>query len=213
MRRTQPTRREIFESCIVRGFLVAGVPMSASTLLAQWQKGQSQASKPTPTEVLGPFYKKGAPNASTLRAAGDPGFPLRVSGKVFDTRGEPVPGARLDIWQADHAGHYDVQGYRYRTKLRVEASSEYAIDTVMPGHYSDRPAQHIHYMISRARTWDALITQVYFATDPFFEGDPDKNYNKRSICENRDLVRPVMLFEEPGAHHAAVNFDICLERA
>jgi protocatechuate 3,4-dioxygenase beta subunit len=210
--RTKLTRREIFESCIVRGLLVASVPMSATNLLAQWQKGQSQAAKPTPTEVLGPFYKKGAPNASTLRAPGDPGFPLRVSGKVVDTRGELVPGARVDIWQADHAGHYDVQGYRYRTKLLVEASAEYAIETVMPGHYSDRPAQHIHYMIS-APGHRTLITQVYFATDPFFEGDPDKNYNKRSICENRDLVRPVMLFEEPGAHHASVNFDICLERS
>jgi protocatechuate 3,4-dioxygenase beta subunit len=212
VKRTQLTRREIFESCIVRGLLVAGVPMSASNLLAQWQKGQSQAAKPTPTEVLGPFYKKGAPNTSILRAPGDPGFPLRVSGKVFDTRGELVPGARIDIWQADHAGHYDVQGYRYRTKLLVEASAEYSIDTVMPGHYSDRPAQHIHYMIS-APGHRPLITQVYFATDPFFEGNPDKNYNKRSICENRDLVRPVMLYEEPGAHHAAVSFDICLERA
>ena len=213
MHRTKLTRREIFESCIVRGFLVAGVPMSASNLLAQWQKGQSQAAaKPTPTEVLGPFFKKGAPNQSTLRATGDPGFPLRVSGKVVDTRGELVPGARIDIWQADHAGHYDVQGYRYRTKLLVEASAEYSIETVMPGHYSDRPAQHIHYMIS-APGHRTLITQVYFATDPFFEGDPDKNYNKRSICENRELVRPVMLFEEPGAHHASVHFDICLERA
>jgi protocatechuate 3,4-dioxygenase beta subunit len=213
MHRTQLTRREIFETCIVRGLLAAGVPMSASNLLAQWQQGQTQAAaKPTPTEVLGPFYKKGAPNASTLRAPGDPGFPLRVSGKVFDTRGEPVPGARIDIWQADHAGHYDVTGYRYRTKLLVEASAEYAIETVMPGHYSDRPAQHIHYMIS-APGHRTLITQVYFATDPFFEGDPDKNYHKRSICDNRELVRPVMLFEEPGAHHASVNFDICLDRA
>jgi len=211
MERNQMTRREVVENCIVRGALVAGVPMSASNLFALWQKGESQAQKPTSTEVLGPFYKKGAPNTSVLRAPGDPGFPLRVAGKVFNTRGEGVPGARIDIWQADHAGHYDVQGYRYRTKLIVESASEYAIETVLPGHYSDRPAQHIHYMIS-APGHRPLITQVYFATDPFFEGDPDKNYNKRSICANRELVRPVKLFEE-GKPHAEVSFDICLERA
>src|SRR5438034_714272 len=85
----------------------------------------TRASTPTPTEGLRPFYKKGAPNTSVLRAAGDPGFPLRVAGKVFNNRGERVPGARLDIWQADHQGHYDVQGYRYRTKLVVEPSAEY----------------------------------------------------------------------------------------
>ena len=42
--------------------------------------------------------------------------------------------------------------------------------------------------------------------------DPDKNYNKRSLVGNRELVRPVKLFEE-GKPHAEVSFDICLERA
>jgi protocatechuate 3,4-dioxygenase beta subunit len=207
----KPTRREIMESCVVRGLIVSAIPMSSSKLLAFWESGEKQAHKPTPTEVLGPFFKKGAPNESKLRAPGDPGFPLRVSGTVVNTRGERVPGARIDIWQADHAGHYDVQGYRYRTRLITESKAGYAIETVMPGHYSDRPAQHIHYMIT-APGHKPLITQVYFATDPFFEGDPDKNYNKRSICTNRELVRPVKLYEE-GAPHAAVDFDICLERA
>lgn len=212
MKHERQTRREAVENCIVRGLLVAGVPMTATNLFALWQQGESQAHKPTPTEVLGPFFKKGAPNSSQLRAAGDPGFPLRVSGKVYDTRGERVHGARIDVWQADHAGHYDVQGFRYRSKIELPEASEYALETVMPGHYDDRPAQHIHYMIT-APGHRTLITQIYFATDPWFEGDPDKNYRKRSIVTNRELVRPVMLFETPGAPHAAVSFDICLERA
>ena len=71
MKRTLMTRREIVENCIVRGGLVAGVSMSASNLFALWQKGESQAQKPTSTEVLGPFYKKGAPNTAVLRSPGD----------------------------------------------------------------------------------------------------------------------------------------------
>jgi protocatechuate 3,4-dioxygenase beta subunit len=208
----QPTRREVIERCVSRGLLVAGVPLASSTLVSLWAETEGNANKPTPTEVLGPFYKKGAPNTSALRAPGDPGFPLRVSGRVWNTRGEAVQGARIDIWQADHQGHYDVLGFRYRTKLVLETASEYAVETVMPGHYDDRPAQHIHYMIT-APGHRPLITQVYFATDPFFEGDPDKNYHKRSIVGHRELVRPVMLFEQPGAAHAAVAFDICLEKA
>ena len=47
MKRNQPTRREVVENCIVRGALVAGVPMSTSNLFALWQKGESQAQKPT----------------------------------------------------------------------------------------------------------------------------------------------------------------------
>jgi len=205
------SRREVIESCIARGVLVAVVPMASSRLTSLWAETEHKATQPTPTEVLGPFYKKGAPNTSKLRAAGDAGFPLRVSGKIFNTRGEPVPGARLDVWQTDHQGHYDLQGFRYRAKLLLERSTEYGIDTVMPGHYDDRPAQHIHYMIS-APGHKPLITQLYFATDPAFEGDPDKNYNKRSLVGNRELVRPVRLFEQ-GKPHAEVSFDICLERA
>jgi protocatechuate 3,4-dioxygenase beta subunit len=206
------TRREVIESCISRGLLIAAAPMASSSLFTLWAETAAQAHKPTPTDVLGPFYKKSAPNTSTLRAPGDPGIPLRVSGRVFNTRGDAVPGALIDVWQTDHEGHYDLKGYRYRAKLALEQLTEYSVETVMPGHYDDRPAQHIHYMIT-APGHKALITQVYFATDPFFEGDPDKNYKKRSIVGSRELIRPVMLFERPGAAHAGVTFDICLEKA
>lgn len=212
MKRSRLTRRELVETCIVRGLLVAGIPMSATNLMALWEKTEGQSLQPTPIEVLGPFFKKGAPNSRTLRQPGDAGVPLHVSGKVRNTRGEPVPGATVHIWHADHYGHYDVQGYRYRASLAIDATSEYAVETVMPGHYPDRPAQHIHYMIS-APGHRTLITQAYFANDPYFEGDPGKNYHKGSIVDHRELVRPVMLYEKPGAAHAAVQFDICLERA
>jgi len=205
------TRREMLEQCIVRGWLVAGVPMAATQLLAFWQEGEKKTLKPTPSEVLGPFFKKDAPNTSTLRKPGDAGFPLHVSGKVYNTRGDVVEGARVDLWQADHAGKYDVVGFRYRAKLVVPAGGDYAVETIMPGHYDDRPAQHIHYLIT-APGHKTLVTQVYFATDPFFEGDPDKNYKKRGIAQNRELVRTVTLYEQ-GTPRAAVNFDIVLEKA
>src|SRR5437870_12669936 len=58
----------------------------------------------------GPFYKAGAPKRWSL---GDnlPGTPFELTGRVFDTKGVPLPGAELDIWQADDAGAYDNQGY------------------------------------------------------------------------------------------------------
>ena len=199
----------MLENCIVRGLLVASVPMSANRLLAEWQSAEQNSRKPTPSEVLGPFFKKGAPNEAILRKPGAPGFPLRVSGKVYNTRGDSVPGAQVDLWQADHEGRYDVVGYKYRAKLAVPAGAEYAVETIMPGHYDDRPARHIHYLIS-APGHKTLVTQIYFATDPFFEGDPDKNYRK--MAESRELVRTVTL-HETGTPRAAVSFDIVLEKA
>jgi len=204
-------RRDLIGSCIAKGTLVAGVPMASSNLFALWAEGEKSAAKPTPAEVLGPFFRKGAPNTSRLHKPGDPGFPLRVVGKVVNTRGEKVSGAHIDVWHADHAGLYDVQGYRYRAKIATENAAEYTLETIMPGHYPDRPAQHIHYMIT-APGHKTLITQAYFATDPYFEGDPDKNYTKRNIVSNRELVRTVKLFEQ-GTPHAEINFDIILEKA
>lgn len=206
------TRREMLERCIVRGGLVAAASwVTDSQLLAYWQAGEGAARKPTSSEVLGPFYKKGAPNQAVLRKPGAPGFPLTVTGRVFNTRGDKIEGARVDLWQADHAGRYDVVGYNYRTKLVVPASGEYSCETIMPGHYDDRPAQHIHYLIT-APGHKTLVTQIYFATDPFFEGDIDKNFNKRGIAGNRELVLPVKLYEQ-GTPRAAVSFDVVLERA
>ena len=104
-------------------------------------------------------------------------MPLSVSGEILDTRGEKLSNATIEIWQADHLGHYDLDGYRYRAKLSANGSSDYKFETMMPGHYPDRVCQHIHYIVS-APGHKTLVTQLYFATDPVFEGDPDKNFNR-----------------------------------
>lgn len=205
-------RREFLETCIVRGGLIAAAPMLPDRLLALWESGLGAARKPTPHEVLGPFFKKGAPNKTNLRIPGDPGLPLRIRGAVLNTKGEPVPGASLDIWHADSRGVYDVRGYRYRAKLQIGAEPHYTVETILPGHYPDRPAQHVHYLI-QAPGHKPLITQLYFATDPFFEGDPDKNYAKRGVVGHRELIRPVTLLDESTAPRAEVVFDIILEKA
>jgi len=214
----KPNRRQMLELCISRGLLAGGAAAAIShqNLLAFWQQTEAQSHRPTSPEVLGPFFRKGAPDQRVLRAPGDAGFPLKVVGRVINTRGELAEGAKVDLWHADHHGLYDTRGYRYRTRIAPDPDGRYQVDTVMPGHYSDRPAQHIHYLIS-APGHKTLITQAYFATDPYFEGDPDKNWKKGNIASHRDLIMPVKLFEggsSPDAPpHAEITFDIILERA
>jgi hydroxyquinol 1,2-dioxygenase len=202
-------RREILQRCVALGSLtLIGSNASAAMLLAFQEK---EVRKPTPPDDLGPFYKKRAPEGSMLRAAGDPGMPLSVSGEIFDTRGEKLSNATIEIWQADHLGRYDLNGYRYRAKLSPDSSSGYKFETMMPGHYPDRVCQHIHYLVI-APGHKPLVTQLYFATDPVFEGDPDKNFNRDPLIRNRELVRPVTLVGDPKDIHAAVKFELCLER-
>ena len=56
-----------------------------------------------------------------------------------------------------------------------------------------------------------LVTQLYFATDPVFEGDPDRNFGRDPLIHSRELVRPVLLKGDPQEMQAVVNFDAVLE--
>ncbi|HEX8029722.1 MAG TPA: hypothetical protein VF491_14710, partial [Vicinamibacterales bacterium] len=148
---------------------------------------------------------------SELRSASDPGLPLSVSGRVFGARGESLQGAAVEIWQANHEGLYDLDHYRYRAALIADREGKYAFESVMPGHYPARVCQHIHYVVS-APGHKPLITQLYFATDPVFEGDPDKNFKKDPLVLSRELVRPVTLTGDPKAVKANVTFELVLEQ-
>ena len=203
------SRRDLLERCAVFGAIVTLPVCDIESVSAFWS--QAEVRKPTPPNALGPFYKKRAPDTRMLRTKGDVGMPLAVSGRIIDTRGEAVPDATVEIWHTDHGGHYDLAGYRFRAKVPIDGKGGYQFDTIMPGHYPDRVCQHVHYLVT-APGHKPLITQLYFATDPVFEGDPDKNFSKDPLIESRELVRPVTIAGDPKAMFAAVSFELCLER-
>jgi protocatechuate 3,4-dioxygenase beta subunit len=113
------TRRAILHKCLAVGSLTVASSFSAERMLAAFQDREKQLRKPTPPNSLGPFYKKLAPTTATLRSPGDPGLPLSLSGRVLDTRGDVLTDAIIEIWQTDHFGYYDLDGYRYRGRLPV----------------------------------------------------------------------------------------------
>jgi protocatechuate 3,4-dioxygenase beta subunit len=200
-------RRDLLAKCMALGVVTTTTNLLPSVLAEAWE--QKETMRPlTPPDQLGPFYKRRAPDSNMLRAAGDPGMPLVVTGQVFNTRGEKIPGAAIEIWQTDHLGIYDLEGYRYRAKLAANADGKYDFSSVMPGHYPARACQHVHYLVT-APGHKPLITQLYFATDPVFDGDPDKNF-KHGDSPSRELIRPVLLVGDPKDIHAAVQFELVL---
>jgi protocatechuate 3,4-dioxygenase beta subunit len=192
------------------GVLTSTANLLPSALAAAWQAKETSRLAPTPAAELGPFYKRLAPSNIAMRAPGDPGMPLVVTGQVFSSRGELIPSAIVEIWQTNHEGLYDLDGYHYRTKLTTPADGKYEFSSVMPGHYPARVCQHIHYAVT-APGYRPLVTQLYFATDPVFEGDPDKNFGRDPLITSRELVRPVTLVGDPKDIHAAVKFELVLE--
>ncbi len=210
MRREDLGRRNLLLKCAAMGVLKIAPPLSLQAM-ALAEETASGSRKPTAWNEIGPFYKRKAPNQQKLRTPGDPGMPVAVAGRIFDTRGQAIEGARIEVWQADHRGRYDLDGYRYRSALVSDHAGKYAFDSVIPGHYPARVCQHIHYLV-QAPGHKPLTTQLYFATDPVFEGDPARNYVRDPLILDSELVRPVMLKGDPGDVVSAVTFEIVLER-
>jgi protocatechuate 3,4-dioxygenase beta subunit len=205
------TRRSTLHKCLAFGSLAIVSSISPTQLIAAWDDHEKLVRKATPWNELGPFYKKSAPESASLRRPGDPGMPLSVSGQVFDVRGEVVPGAKIEVWQTDHLGHYDLDGYRYRATLISDAGGKYSFDSVIPGHYPDRVCQHIHYLVT-APGHKPITTQLYFATDPVFDGDPARNFSREPLLASAELVRPVVLRGDPKNLLADVSFELVMER-
>ena len=170
------------------------------------------ARKPTPSAVLGPFYRRLAPHRSVLYRHGDPGVPLHITGTVYSTKGIKLPGARIEIWQSNGAGFYDSAGNRYRDTLNANIEGVYAVFTVIPAHYPGRVCQHVHYLV-RAEGHKPLVTQLFFTSDKVFEGDPDKNFTRDPLITSRELIRPVTRSGGAQAIAANVTFDLVLEPA
>ena len=203
------SRRELLERCAALGAVTLASSLPVAAIASAWDAAEKNR-QPTPFCELGPFYKREAPHTSMMRANGDSGMPLQVSGTVYYIRGAIVPDAKVEIWQTDNLGRYDVEGYRYRAILEPGAKRAYATESVMPGHYPSRVCQHVHYLVT-APGHKPVITQLYFATDPVVDGDPEKNYTRDPLITSRELVRPVMIKGDPKDIVAAVNFDLVME--
>ncbi len=65
----------------------------------------------TESTVFGPFFVDDAPEIPLGGdiAQGASGTACYVSGRVLSVSGEPIEGARIEVWEADDDGYYDVQ--------------------------------------------------------------------------------------------------------
>ncbi len=192
------------------GVVAAGYPLARSLSQARDARAGGKF-KPTPSNTLGPFYKEGAPTRERLIEPNEAGVPLLVAGRVFNTEGEPLTNAVIEVFHSDNDGNYDQEGFRHRARVPVRAQGDYWYETIIPGQYGGR-AQHVHYVIT-APGHKQLVTQLYFETDPKFGGNPDKNYTRDGLVWHRELIRPVAKVTRNNTSFSSVVFDICMEKA
>jgi protocatechuate 3,4-dioxygenase beta subunit len=130
---------------------------------------------------------------------------IQVSGRVTDEDGSPMPGAVIEIWQANSAGKYVHDADRHNApvdpnftgegRLITDAEGQFQFFSIKPGAYPVlesglwwRPP-HIHFSIL-GRSWmDRFVTQIFFPGEPLNEIDlllnavPDRDVRERLIFE------------------------------
>ena len=143
----------------------------------------------TSPQILGPFYPLGKPSkgGDLTQVEGRPGQAqgqvIHVGGRVLNQAGEPVRGAKMEIWQANSHGRYTHPNDTYDAPfdenfegfavIETDDDGYYNLKTIKPGAYpaganTMRPS-HIHFDV-----WgktERLITQMYFAGDPHHAED------------------------------------------
>jgi catechol 1,2-dioxygenase len=160
----------------------------------QWNGKRFVGDSPTTTDILGPFYRPGAPMRSNIIPAGSNGSPLNLSGIVFKDDGKtPLRNALVEIWQCDEKEYYDniSDDYLFRGAQNTGPNGKYEFKTILPVPYkanatdesSWRPA-HIHMRVSVPDQQD-LITQLYFKGDKYVDKDP---WSSSPQAENRVLT-------------------------
>lgn len=148
----------------------------------------------TESTVFGPFFTTNSPrfaNGEDL-ANGASGEPCFIEGYVRSLHGRPIPNARIEVWQADDLGRYDVQyddliGARGRGHLYSDGDGRYYFWSLRPTAYPIpddgpvgemlaaaqrspmRPA-HVHFMIT-APGFHPLITHVFAQGDHYLDTD------------------------------------------
>jgi catechol 1,2-dioxygenase len=156
---------------------------------------------------------------------GEPGTPLLFTGQVRSVAGDPLPGARVEIWHADEAGLYaqfapGIPEWNLRGTVIADEQGRFAIHTVQPapyqiptdgatgqliaaaGWHAWRPA-HLHLKVS-ADGHQLITTQLYFRAGVHIDSDIASAVKPELILDPRPAA--------DGAGHE-VDYDIVLDPA
>ena len=128
----------------------------------------------TTDDILGPFYKAGAPFREDIAPENSSGTPLLIEGKVFSGCDLLLENALVEIWNADAEGQYDTSSqYLFRGQYETTSEGLYRFRSIIPGKYLNgaiyRPS-HLHFRIT-APGHQELVSQIYFKDDPHIPTD------------------------------------------
>ncbi|MEO1329449.1 MAG: protocatechuate 3,4-dioxygenase subunit beta [Pseudomonadota bacterium] len=148
-----------------------------------------------------------------------------VHGRVLDEDGRGVPGALVEVWQANAGGRYRHKKESYLAPLDpnfggcgrmiTDAAGGYRFRTIRPGPYpwpngpNDWRPAHIHFSVFGHGFAQRLITQMYFEGDPLIWRCPIVGtIPSREAVEQ--LIAPLDMANAIPMDALAYRFDIVL---
>src|SRR6476469_36061 len=161
---TSPTRRSVLATgaLAASGFFTLDAALAQAPLTPTPECHDGDAATLRQTE--GPFFKPSSPERAELIEPGMAGQPIELVGFVLTRNCKPVPGALVDLWQANDKGDYDSSGFRLRGHQRADAEGRYRFRTIVPGAYEAR-TRHLHVKVAPP-AGRVLTTQLYFPGEP-----------------------------------------------
>lgn len=149
----------------------------------------------TENTVLGPFHVSGAPerDAGANITLDGKGESCLFQGRIVDTNGDPIAGARVDVWSDNADGFYDVQQpgiqpkWNNRGIFTSDKEGRYSFRGIKPvsypipddgpvgkllkalGRHPYRPA-HMHFIVT-APGFDPLVTHTFSGDDKYIDSD------------------------------------------
>ena len=180
--------------------VVSSLRAEEAVQLEQFATGGPPCAPNTPVTRAVPrdaTFKTGSPaRASLIAATTAAGTPLTFAGTVTGLTCGRVAGARVDVWQADPAGVYDMVGFGLRGHQLTDRQGQFQFRTVMPGP-SGRRAPHLGVNVK-------VMGKADFWTELFFPDDPRNASDSRF---HQDLVVKLV----PDGRTRRAHFDIVLD--
>jgi protocatechuate 3,4-dioxygenase beta subunit len=213
-----------------REILMMSAVLAAPSAILSTRRAVAETLQRTPDQILGPFYPLSVlpQTADLTRVQGRPGRAegqvLNVMGRVLNVAGEPVRNAKIEVWQANSHGRYAHPSdsnpapldpnFNGSAILTTDQEGGYRFKTIKPAAYPAGPNRmrpaHIHFQVTGRQ--DKIVTQMYFADDPYNKTDPF--LNSAGDTERQAMLVRKLLDAPPDSepNSKTVVFDMILNQ-
>ena len=211
---------------------IMGVSMLVDAINNRKPSGASEST------VLGPFHIPDVPElpmGANICLDGK-GHPMLIKGRILDTEGNPIEGTKIDVWQTNDDGFYDVQqkgiqpDFNLRGVFRTGPDGAYHFWGAKPrfypipddgpvgqllaklGRHPFRPA-HLHYILE-AEGFETLVTHIFDPDDEYINTDAVFGV-KESLMAKFELIEDPQRMKgagQPGPFYEVVH-DFVLARS